>query len=54
MEKEEDNIISLTGYRGEMTKPIVNMDAEELKVWEREINQKNRKNLFAKKYAFCT
>jgi hypothetical protein len=52
MEKEEDNIVSLTGYRGEMTKPIIDMDAEELQVWEREINQKIRKNLFAKNMPF--
>jgi CRISPR/Cas system-associated protein Csx1 len=52
MEKEEDNIVSLTGYRGEMTKPIIDMNAEELKVWEKEINQKIRKNLFAKNMPF--
>jgi hypothetical protein len=47
MENTDENIVSLTGYRGEMTKPIIDMNAEELKVWEKEINQKIRKDLFA-------
>ena len=47
MEKQELNIISLTGYRGEMTKPIIDMTYEERQTWKREINQKIRKTLFA-------
>jgi hypothetical protein len=47
MEKEESNIVALTGYRGEMTKPIVNMTHEERQIWKREINQKIRKDLFS-------
>jgi hypothetical protein len=46
MEKEESNIIALTGYRGEMTKPIIDMTLEERKLWKKEINQKIRKTLF--------
>jgi Cft2 family RNA processing exonuclease len=47
MEKEESNIVTFTGYRGEMTKNIIEMNADELQVWEKEINQKIRKTLFA-------
>ena len=47
MEIQEQNIVSLTGYRGEMTKPIIDMTFEERQVWEQEINQKIRKTLFA-------
>ena len=47
METQEQNIVSLTGYRGEMTKPIIDMTLEERQVWEQEINQKIRKTLFA-------
>jgi hypothetical protein len=47
MEKEESNIVAFTGYRGEMTKNIIEMNADELQVWEKEINQKIRKTLFA-------
>lgn len=47
MENKEENIVSLTGYRGEMTKPIIEMNAEELNVWKKEVNQKIRKDLFA-------
>ena len=47
MEIQEQNIVSLTGYRGEMTKPIIDMTLEERQVWEQEINQKIRKTLFA-------
>ena len=47
MEIQEQNIVSLTGYRGEMTKPIIEMNAEELNVWKKEVNQKIRKDLFA-------
>ena len=47
METKEQNIVSLTGYRGEMTKPIIDMTLEERHVWEQEINQKIRKTLFA-------
>jgi hypothetical protein len=46
MEKEELNIIALTGYRGEMTKPIIDMTLEERQLWKKEINQKIRKTLF--------
>ena len=44
---QEQNIVSLTGYRGEMTKPIIDMTFEERQVWKQEINQKIRKTLFA-------
>jgi hypothetical protein len=47
MEKEESNIVVLTGYRGEMTKPIIDMTLEERQLWKKEINQKIRKTLFA-------
>ena len=47
MEIQEQNIVSLTGYRGEMTKPIIDMTFEERQVWKQEINQKIRKTLFA-------
>ncbi len=47
MEKEETNIVAFTGYRGEMTKNVIEMNADELQEWEREINQKIRNNLFA-------
>ena len=47
MEMQEQNIVSLTGYKGEMTKPIIDMTFEERQVWEQEINQKIRKTLFA-------
>ena len=47
MEIQEQNIVSLTGYRGEMTKPIIDMTLEERQVWKQEINQKIRKTLFA-------
>jgi hypothetical protein len=47
MEKEESNIVAFTGYRGEMTKNIIEMNADELQEWEKEINQKIRKTLFA-------
>jgi hypothetical protein len=47
MENTEDNIVSLTGYRGEMTKPIIDMTYEERQIWKKEINQKIRKDLFA-------
>jgi hypothetical protein len=46
MEKEESNIVALTGYRGEMIKPIIDMTLEERQVWKKEINQKIRKTLF--------
>ena len=47
MEIQEQNIVSLTGYRGEMTKPIIDMTLEERQIWKQEINQKIRKTLFA-------
>ena len=47
MKIQEQNIVSLTGYKGEMTKPIIDMTFEERQVWEQEINQKIRKTLFA-------
>jgi hypothetical protein len=47
MEKEESNIVAFTGYRGEMTKNVIEMSADELQEWEKEINQKIRKTLFA-------
>ena len=47
MEIQEQNIVSLTGYRGEMTKPIIDMTLEERQIWKKEINQKIRKTLFA-------
>ena len=47
MEIQEQNIVSLTGYRGEMTKPIIDMTFEERQEWKQEINQKIRKTLFA-------
>ena len=47
METQEQNIVSLTGYRGEMTKPIIDMTFEERQEWKQEINQKIRKTLFA-------
>jgi hypothetical protein len=46
MEKEEPNIVALTGYRGEMAKPIIDMTLEERQLWKKEINQKIRKTLF--------
>jgi hypothetical protein len=46
MENEESNIVALTGYRGEMTKPIIDMTLKERQLWKKEINQKIRKTLF--------
>ena len=46
MEKEETNIVAFTGYRGEMTKPIIDMTLGERQLWKKEINQKIRKTLF--------
>lgn len=47
MEKEESNIVAFTGYRGEMTKNVLEMNSVELIEWEKETNQKIRRNLFA-------
>lgn len=47
MEKEESNIVAFTGYRGEMTKNVLEMDSLELDKWEKETNQKVKDNLFA-------
>jgi hypothetical protein len=47
MEKEELNIIALTGYRGEMTKNVLEMNFAELQEWKKEINQKIRTYLFS-------
>jgi hypothetical protein len=47
MEKEESNIVAFTGYRGEMTKNVIEMNADELDKWEKETNQKIKRNLFA-------
>lgn len=47
MENEELNIVALTGYRGEMTKNVLEMNSLELIEWEKETNQKIRNNLFA-------
>jgi hypothetical protein len=35
MEKEEANIVSFTGYRGEMTKNVLEMDFDERQVWKK-------------------
>jgi hypothetical protein len=47
MKKEELNIVTFTGYRGEMTKNVSEMTTLELLEWEKEINRKIRTNLFA-------
>jgi hypothetical protein len=47
MEKEELNIVAFTGYRGEMTKNVLEMNSLELDEWEKETNQKIKHNLFA-------
>lgn len=47
MEKDESNTVAFTGYRGEMTKNVIEMNADELQEWERETNLKIRNNLFA-------
>lgn len=47
MEKEESNIIAFTGYRGEMTKNVLEMDSLERQEWKIEVNQKIRTYLFS-------
>ena len=47
MNKEETNIVTFTGYRGEMIKNVLEMNSVELDKWETETNQKIKKNLFA-------
>ncbi len=47
MEKEESNVVAFTGYRGEMTKNVLEMNSLELDKWEKETNQKVKDNLFA-------
>jgi hypothetical protein len=47
MEKEELNIVAFTGYRGEMTKNVLEMNFAERQEWKKEINQKIRTYLFS-------
>ena len=47
MEKEESNIIAFTGYRGEMTQNVLEMDSLERQEWKIEVNQKIRTYLFS-------
>ena len=47
MENKEKDIVSLTGYCGEMTKPLIEINVKELEVWKKEVNQKIRKDLFS-------
>lgn len=47
MEKEETNIVAFKGYRGEMTKNVLEMDSLERQEWKIEINQKIRTYLFS-------
>ncbi len=47
MEKEESNIVAFTGYRGEMTKNVLEMNFAERQEWKKEINQKIRTYLFS-------
>lgn len=47
MEKEETNIVAFTGYRGEMTKNVLEMDFTERQAWKKEVNQKIRTYLFS-------
>jgi hypothetical protein len=47
MENEESNIVAFTGYRGEMTKNVLEMDFAERQEWKKEINQKIRTYLFS-------
>jgi hypothetical protein len=52
MEKKEANIVAFTGYRGEMTKNVLEMNSLELDKWEKETNQKVKNNLFAINMSF--
>lgn len=47
MEKEDSNIVAFTGYRGEMTKNVLEMNLAERQEWKKEINQKIRTYLFS-------
>ena len=40
METQESNIVAFTGYRGEMTKNVLEMNFAERQEWKKEINQK--------------
>ena len=44
---EDKNVVSLTGYRGEMTKNIATMTAEELKIWQKEATEQTKAYLFS-------
>ena len=41
-------VVRLTGYRGTMTKVIAEMNPEEYKAWQIEVNAKAKRTLFAK------
>lgn len=41
-------VVRLTGYRGTMTKVIAEMNPEEYKAWQIEVNAKVKRTLFAK------
>jgi hypothetical protein len=47
MEKEESKYPKCMFYRGEMTKPIVDMTFEEREEWKKEVNKKIRTYLFS-------
>lgn len=47
MEKDETNIVAFTGYRGEMTKNVLEMNSLERQEWKIEVNQKIRTYLFS-------
>ena len=53
METEESNIVAFTGYRGEMTKNVLEMNFAGRQEWEKRLIKKSDLPFFDK-YAFSS